>query len=669
MKFREAIFGSLAVATFVLVVETLVVLVLTGAHYAGLLRQHATSLRLWSAYAGIFLVPGAALWLLVAAASRVRTPHRPLAAVLLLAALALPLVHAPTVLGPALRRAYTDPRALGAVAVVMIVVSVWLLRAIKRGKRRPFYAVAVALAVVTAGLSVVDVCMILRSADQVLSAAGMRHVVLGVSGAALIALPLLVAFVRAIRGPAVRWLAGALGFYAAAYAAIVAFTPTAPQKLPSPETGSLSGAPSILMIVVDTLREDVVSGPDDPSGLTPNIERLARDGVWFEEAYAPSPWTTPSFASILTSTYPSTHHAGHRDPVWGFRNPMTRSLPTLTEILSGAGYWTGAATTNPHLARQFGLYRGFHVYRNLISAWTYHAVLAALRERGLLPGHGTFYLVGRDQTTRTEELIRRGRESGRPFFVLAHYMDPHSPYHAPEIVGNAPENPSSMVEDYRAEVAYSDHYVGELLQELRDKGLYDDMMVILTADHGEELTELRQNPPNGRRVRDHGHTLFNEALRIPLVVKYPGNAGAGTARSDLVSLIDLAPTILHVVGLDPPEEFIGRDLLEGDDAGGDRILFAEGIAHGPEQKSCVRGTDKVILHSLPPHEDYARAYDLAADPGEKDPLPVDAEDGRFIPLYHALVDFTLSQEAITDTNAVEIDPHILRQLKALGYVN
>jgi len=669
MKFREAIFGSLAVATFVLVVETLVVLVLTGAHYAELLRQHATSLKLWGVYAGIFLVPGLALWLLVVAASKIRTAHRPFSALLLLAALALPLAHAPTVLGPALRRAYADPRALGAAAVVAVAVIVWLFRAMKRGKRGPFYWVAAALAVVIAGLSVVDVCMILRAADQVLSVAGIQRVVLGVTGAVVIALPLLLAFVRTIRGAAAPWLAAAFGFYAAAYAGIVAFTPTAPPELPPPGNTVLSGAPSVLMIVVDTLRKDVVSAPDDTSGLTPNIRRLARDGVWFDEAYAPSPWTTPSFASILTSTYPSTHHAGHRDPAWGFRNPMTSSLPTFTEVLSAAGYWTGAATTNPHLARQFGLYRGFHVYRNLISAWTYHAVLAALRERGLLPGHGTFYLVGRDQTTRIEDLIRRGRESGRPFFVLAHYMDPHSPYHAPEIVGNAPENPSSMVEDYRAEVAYSDHYVGKLLQDLRDEGLYDGMMVILTADHGEELTELRQNPPNGRRVRDHGHTLFNEALRIPLVVKYPGNSGAGTVRSDLVSLIDLAPTILHVVGLDPPDEFIGHDLLEGDDAGGDRILFAEGIAHGPEQKSCVRGTDKVILHSLPPHEDYARAYDLAADPGEKDPLPVDAEDGRFIPLYDALVDFTLSQEAITDTNAVEIDPHILRQLKALGYVN
>jgi arylsulfatase A-like enzyme len=667
VKLSETTLAAVAVATFVLLVETLSVVFLEGPHYVELVRHGATAPLLWSTYAGIFLVPVLLVWAIEAIWPGRRSRRRGSTAVLVLCAMLLPLSHAPTVLGPGIRRALTDPRLLSAAVVVVLVAAVWLVRASRAGRRRAFEAVTALLVVAVAALAVANVCLILRSADQVLSVAGIRLLAVGILASLAGAVPLLAAFRGALHHAAKRRFALAALLYTVAYALVVLFTPAGKPDLRAAVSASAQSRPSILLVVVDTLRRDHVTA--DPRGLTPGIARLANEGIWFERAYAPSPWTTPSFASIYTSTHPSRHNAGYRDPTWGFRRPMARALPTLAEVLSQAGYWTGSVSTNPHLSRSFGLDRGFHVYRNVITAWTYHAVLAALRERGWLPGRGTYYVVARDQTARARRLIRAARDSGRPFFAVVHYMDPHSPYDAPETLGAAPVDAVSMEDRYRAEVAYADHYVGRLLDGLREEGLYDDLLVVVTSDHGEELTELRQNPPNGRRVRDHGHTLFNEAIRVPLAVKLPGDARAGTHRSDLVSLIDLAPTILEVAGLEAPEGFAGRSLLEEWTGARPRLLFSEGIAHGPEQKACVRDNDKVILHALPPHPDYASAYDLSSDPGEKHPLAVVDGDGRYLEMYDLLVGFIRSQESVADTSSVEIDPHVLRQLRALGYVD
>lgn len=668
MKLFETLLICLSVATFVLVTETVVVIFLEGPHHVGDLRYGTSSLGLWLLYAGLFLLPGIGAWAIARASGRRRPDNRAAALLLVLTVLALPLIHVPLTERPVLARVGASIPGILAMGIGLLLVAGWLIRAARKKGRRTVDVTVFALVAAIGALAVTNTFLFHRFTHQIASPRGLQGLAIAVLGSWIFSVPLLLSLRQTLRAWAPRGHLAALGFYVAVLVAVVVGTPIRPPRLPSSEADHADHLPSILLIVIDTLRADVVSGSEDPSGLTPNIGELARDGVWFERAFSASPWTTPSFGSILTSAYPSRHHAGDPDRERRFHSAMTGSIPTLAGFLAGAGYWTGAILTNPFLARQYRLDRGFHTYQNLLAAWTYHPVLSTLRKRGVVPRGGHRYVAAERQTSRTVKLIDHASESGRPFFVLAHYMDPHVPYNAPHQLDNAPDATGSMLDCYRAEVAYCDHFLGELLDYLRESGLYDDMLIILTADHGEEFYEGRLGAPVGTRVHDHGHTVFDELIRVPLIIKCPGNAEGGTLSAAGVSLIDLAPTILELAGLTIPECFRGQNLVGSRNQAEERILFAEGLLYGREQKAAVRGYDKVILRSLPPQKENAEAYDCATDPSEQHPLPLEPEGGRFASLYQSLAEFFSEQEEKPEVDAVEIAPHLREQLRSLGYV-
>lgn len=510
----------------------------------------------------------------------------------------------------AARRGASSRRARGAVFAVLFLLSVWTLRASGPLSRTPADGW---LLVTTVGVPVV-------LALALAAVAGTRR--------ALVAAGLSVACVLA-----------------------------ATYGLPAHErvrAGSSSReAPDVLVIVIDTLRHDHAADPE----LAPRLSELAADGVTCESARSAAPWTTPSFGSILSSRYPSEHRAGmFTDSRRKQKSAMPHELETLAEVLHADGYWTGFVSTNTYLDRRFGLQQGFDVYQNAYATQLYHGIGGWLAY-----GFGVGlerYLEGGLQTKRILGVLDQARDSGRPWFVVAHYMDPHLPYQAPpEFRVNRP----GLAGEYAAEVRHVDHHLGVLLDELRARGSYDDTLIVLTSDHGEELGEARDGK---ERSRDHGHTLFDELLRVPFVVKLPGNERRGDVVDEPVSGIDVAPTVLEVVGCAVPESFGGRSVLRLQEP---RALLAEALLYGPEeQKAALRNARKIIAAGTPPTLERTLEYDLGADPGERAGRAPTPEARALFEVVRAFFELTSD---LASGAGVELDPDQVDALRALGYAD
>ncbi|UCE85597.1 MAG: sulfatase, partial [Deltaproteobacteria bacterium] len=657
-QLREGVLLALCIATALLALEV-VALRLNLPGYGVVLRTGGTAATLWLRYAAVFATCGLVASVPLSVAVRAGALRRGSALGLCLAALAAPTLLYAATLGHAMPLVSTlgASRGAGVCAAALALALAALARAALRGNVRAGRA---ALGI----LAVALVCLhgFVHFAS---GAAGTERIPAGGPGdlralarvavaAGALSLPLWVALWRAHQRSVAAPLGGALVALLALLAvAVAAEAPAAARGVAVRE----ARRPAVLLIVADTLRADFVSGFGGPDGATPRIGALARDGIVFENARAAASWTTPSFASILTSRYPSEHRAGERTGRHLRRRGMDPSLPTLAEVLGAHGYRSAAVLSNAFLFRGYGLGKGFHEYRNQRAVPRYHPVahwLEAQRLAGFGPRYRQAYLSAEHQTARILDAIDTLRETGRPYFVLAQYMDAHEPYIAPRRFHEAGAAPPTVRDAYRAEVRHLDHALGELLDALRTRGEYDRMLIVFTADHGEELLEGRVAPLRTR----HGHTLFDELLRVPLIVKLPGSRLAGTRRADPVSLVDLAPTILGALGIDAPDAFRGWNLLDASrppDASTVRVLFAETMLSGPEQRAALRGTDKLILQVEATGAPRVAAYELGRDPNERDPRAIAGE--RVAPLLRALeARGARPPRAESRADAVDVDP-------------
>jgi arylsulfatase A-like enzyme len=296
--------------------------------------------------------------------------------------------------------------------------------------------------------------------------------------------------------------------------------------------------------LVDTLRPDRLSLFGHNRKTSPRLERFAEDAVVFEEAYAPSGWTKPSVATILTGLNPSRHGAVTR------ANRLPPEVVTLGELLTKLGYQTAAMVSNPNVIATFGFDQGFE----------------------------HFYDVGSEkQETRADEInevvFKHMEEYPQaPFFYYIHTLDPHGPYDPPppynkmftdnpapfmcpfKMTPNTPEQEVKHAWDkYDAEIAFNDEQFGALMDRLKAEGLYDDALIVFLADHGEEVLD---HDGGG-----HGHTLYQELVRVPMVIKFPGNVYAGRRIRSRATLLDILPTILLYLKEDLPENIEGIDLF------------------------------------------------------------------------------------------------------------
>jgi arylsulfatase A-like enzyme/tetratricopeptide (TPR) repeat protein len=278
--------------------------------------------------------------------------------------------------------------------------------------------------------------------------------------------------------------------------------------------------PNLLLVTIDTLRADRLGAYGYAAIDTPATDRLAREGILFEDATVQVPQTRPSHASILTGRLPYEH--GIRD---NYSPPLNPRLPTLATTLRGKGYRTAAFIGSYALASISGLDRGFELYDEPFSEGGKRTAVYTRPER-----------PAAEVVDSTLTWLRRPRTG--PFFAWVHLYDPHSPYVPPApFAGRYAERP------YDGEVAYSDAQVGRLLDFLDRQGLRGRTLVVVTADHGEGLGEHGED--------EHLMFVYDSTLRVPLIVSWPGTLPSGIRLGGQFRSVDLLPTLLDLMGLPP----------------------------------------------------------------------------------------------------------------------
>jgi arylsulfatase A-like enzyme len=439
--------------------------------------------------------------------------------------------------------------------------------------------------------------------------------------------------------------------------------------------------PSIVLIVVDTLRADYLGCYGFEGGISPNIDALAEESFVSSTCYSQAPWTTPSVASMMTSMLPDLYGVNlpadaprdHR--LWRRQwNPaIPDSATTLAEVLCASGYRTAAFVANPFLIDGLGFDQGFEVFDT-------RRARAADRSAQRIFEDSAGWLG--------EALGARV-----PFFLYLHLMDVHGPYNAHQrdffavrdSPGLGPDHRLSNDEydriqpylrkpdwakqpearfvrtwraRYAAGVRAADRQIGAFLDRLRTHPRWANTVVVLTSDHGEELFD------HGNW--DHGFSLYEHQLRVPLIVRSPGSERAGSRFEEPVRLLDLAPTLLGLVGIGSTPEIRGRDLLDGGGDAGPLPVFASGNKERPDEAAVIVGSEKLIFDL---ETGSHRLYDLETDPGETSDRWSETDETAVL-LGHLLQHLRSSRlsSAAGSQPTIELTDEQLEQLRELGYV-
>lgn len=418
--------------------------------------------------------------------------------------------------------------------------------------------------------------------------------------------------------------------------------------------------PNVLLVVVDTLRADRLGCYGWNENTSPNLDRLASDGILFEKMICQVPQTLPSFCTILTGTHPVTHSVR----VNGFFSLPSRAV-TLAEVFRDEGYRTAAFIAGFPLDSRFGMDQGFETYSDEMKS---HRPMLGLDEAD----NGAFDWLGHDTESFentadvvTEQALRwLDEEDGRPFFAMVHFFDPHHDYAPPAAFRGKYRHP------YSAEVAFTDQNLGRLMDRLREKGLEDDTLVIFTADHGECLGEHRRF--------FHQDQMVDAAIHIPFVARLPGKLPRDRRIPGICRSVDIMPTILDLAGLPLPEGIEGSTLVPDIGAGSakDRICFFETLYGKLENDNGVTrlgiqdGNWKLVLNRLENPatgrgKEFIELYNLAADPDELNNLAAASVADR--DRLRDLLGKFLKEHPPGRANVMAPDDATRRKLKALGY--
>jgi arylsulfatase A-like enzyme len=435
--------------------------------------------------------------------------------------------------------------------------------------------------------------------------------------------------------------------------------------------------PGVVLVTVDTLRADHLGLAGYPRDTSPHLDALAREGTAFARAYSVSATTGAAHASLFTSLYPPGHG------VTANRQRFPRGLATLMRTLRGRGYRTAGFASSVVVGRKMGLQDEFDHFDDQGTT-----VELNRPDRPERPAAATLQAAA-------EFLASLPKDA--PFFLWTHLIDPHGPYQAPEapdrFVGDAhvrptptllPIGPSDWVlgqiplyqviggrrdadfyvARYDAEIRYADEALGRFFARLRDLGRYDDAVIVVTADHGETLAE-----PGHKRYFAHGTITYDEVVRIPLVVREPrGSRRLAAVASRRVTSLDVAPTVLGLLGLPAESAFRGRNLLEGP-AADDEPVFSLG-GYGTEwlektigtQFSVLQGRWRYVVNSQDGEEEL---YDVGQDAAESRNLAAQHPARRAA--LRALLQRVLSEDG-RKAPLVDMTPEHRRALRSLGYV-
>ena len=424
--------------------------------------------------------------------------------------------------------------------------------------------------------------------------------------------------------------------------------------------------PNVVLVTLDTLRADHLGCYGNKIVQTPVLDGLAADSCVFEAAYAQAPLTTPSHCSIMTSVYAAQHGAFNV-------SAMKPGFTTIAEILQANGYETVAFVSALTVGSSYtGLHKGFDYYEDSLSPYTtilrHDELHLLLLPRSLMTLWGTV-ISGDIVSNRALAWLNKKKKS--PFFCWLHYFDPHFPYEPPAPYddmynGKVDQNlPKALDRSrYAGEVTYVDSQLGRFIEALKRKGLYDNTLIIVTADHGEAFGEKHDEIVE----YGHGKHLYDTTQHVPLIIKLPGNEGFKGRTKNIVQLIDLAPTMLDYLRIPFPDTFEGRSLLgalNGEPLSKAGVAYAEcqRIAGGQRILASVRTRKNKYIH------DYVREehklYEILVDPAEA--ANIYSRNPKLAKsCYQDILD-VLGKPV--ETERITVDPRVLEQLKTLGYVD
>lgn len=427
-------------------------------------------------------------------------------------------------------------------------------------------------------------------------------------------------------------------FSACAFSALLLSASAAQKAAPRP-AGRPAPQPNLLLVTIDTLRPDHLHCYGYDQIQTPSIDSLAADGIRFEEAYTPIPITLPSHTVMLTGTYPMM--SGMHD---FSGNNLSPAQATLATVLRARGYDTGAVIAAAVLDRRFGLNRGFGFYYD-------HFDFSRLAESNL-------DLMERPANEVIDQALKwLAKPRKAPFFLWVHLYDPHHPYHPP-----APFDQTYKANLYDGEIAFADSQLGRLLKYLQQRGLYNSTVIALSGDHGEGLGE------HGEKT--HGFFIYNSTLHVPLIIK--PSAGMKftnrTVKKD-VSLVDLMPTLLGIIGEPVPTQVQGKNLagmvLRGAEMQPSPLYSETYLPRIHFNWSELRGLSAGNYHFIDAPK--PELYDRAKDPGEIHNLYADkdAVDSEMrSQLTGVIRRFTTEHELAQRST---LDPQLADRLRSLGY--
>ncbi|MDP8255637.1 MAG: sulfatase [Candidatus Alcyoniella australis] len=385
---------------------------------------------------------------------------------------------------------------------------------------------------------------------------------------------------------------------------------------------------SLVLVTLDTLRVDYLGLYGSEHGLTPNLDRLAQSSICFDLAYCTQPETTPSHATIISGLEPLNHGAWR-----GNGHPIGSHVTTLAQMLGLAGYRCGAFVSGYPLDRAFGLGRGFAVYDDafagrLRSFLSLPSLLDEMRSR-----LGD-YVLERDGALTVDAALAWLDRAPQPFLLWVHLYDAHHPYldhegnFDPELVEavnrrwfedeQQPGEAELIKQLYASEVRYVDQQLGRLIDGLAQRGLLDELALAVVGDHGEGLGD--------HGYKWHSERLYEEQVRVPLLIRLPRSRLGGTRINALARTADIVPTLymLALPGAFLPAATDGVDLSAAFD--GEEEAMGE-PALMLTRKGLTAGTDGQLKLILPADHGAPSAYELLLDPGEAEPLARIPEEG------------------------------------------
>jgi arylsulfatase A-like enzyme len=403
--------------------------------------------------------------------------------------------------------------------------------------------------------------------------------------------------------------------------------------------GAQRRQPNVLLVTIDTLRADHVGPGGARAAETSTLDQLAAQGV-YGSAYVQLPQTTPSHTTILTGTYVQTH--GLRTTLW---DKARSEVPTLDQLFRSAGYRTGAILSWFSFDDELtNLLRAWDTLEQVVTRFGAPERVTPEEARALFRSGADMgrQLDGNAQATTDaalQWLDANARQSDRPWFLWLHYRDPHYPFTPPAPFGALPPTGSDfdgsheslgrigsgytptpgdmarLLAAYDGEISYADAELGRVVGRLGELGADQNTILVLTGDHGENFLE------HGPWDWLHGHSVYEAAVRVPLIVRYPAAPEAvvpGTRLQATIQSADIAPTLLALCGLPALDTMEGRSfgaLLAGGEEG-DPPRGAWGTLFDDSQSYVVQGKWKLVRWNDPAHRVADELYHLASDPGE-----------------------------------------------------